>query len=110
MGTRLNAATVNVASFNDPLYQLNDTISWTHGKHVFKFGGDYRAPRTSGYSFQPYVTAFYGNLGGAATASPLASESAGTGTPSLGATTVHGAGRPNLRFSVGCHRNEYTGV
>jgi hypothetical protein len=88
MGTRLNAATVNVASFNDPLYQLNDTISWTHGKHVFKFGGDYRAPRTSGYSFQPYVTAFYGNLGGAATASPLASESAGTGTPSLGATTV----------------------
>ena len=30
----------------------------------------------------------YGNLGGAATASPLASETAGTGTPSLGATTV----------------------
>jgi hypothetical protein len=67
---------------------VNDTVSWTRGKHVFKFGGDYRAPRTSGYSFQPYVTAFYGNLGGAATASPLASESGGTGTPTLGATTV----------------------
>ena len=88
MGTRLNAATVNVASFNDPLYQVNDTLSWTHGRHAFRFGGDYRAPRTSGFSFQPYPSAFFGNLGGAATASPLASESAGTGTPSLGATTV----------------------
>jgi hypothetical protein len=88
MGTRLNAATVNVASFNDPLYQVNDTISWTRGKHVFKFGGDYRAPRTTGFNFQPYPTAFFGNLGGATTASPLASESAGTGTPSLGATAL----------------------
>ena len=88
MATRLNNGTIAPNSFNDPLYQVTDTISWTQGKHVFKFGGDYRAPHTSGYAFQPYVTAAYGNLGGAATASPLASETAGTGTPSLGATTV----------------------
>src|SRR5262249_42643418 len=52
------------------------------------FGGDLRFPRTDGYAFQPYVNAPYGNLGGTATLSPLASETAGTGTPSLGPTVL----------------------
>jgi hypothetical protein len=73
---------------NDPLYEWSDTLSWSHGKHALKFGGDVRLPRTDGYGFQPYIDTVYGNLGGTTTQSPLASESAGTGTPSLGATTV----------------------
>jgi hypothetical protein len=63
---------------NDPLYEYSDTLSWSHGKHAFKFGGDLRLPRTDGYGFQPYIDTTYGNLGGATTASPLASEAAGT--------------------------------
>ena len=47
-----------------------------------------RLPRTNGYGFQPYIDTLYGNLGGTTTQSPLATETAGTGTPSLGATTV----------------------
>ena len=73
---------------NDPLYEYSDTLSWSRGRHALKFGGDVRLPRTNGYGFQPYIDTQYGNLGGATTASPLASEAAGTGTPSLGATTV----------------------
>ena len=38
--------------------------------------------------FSPISTRLYGNLGGTTTQSPLATETAGTGTPSLGATTV----------------------
>ncbi len=88
MGTRLNCAIVVPNFLNDPLYEYVDTLSWTHGKHAFKFGGDVRLPRTKGYAFQPYVDAPFGNLGGAATASPLASDSATTGTPSLGPTVL----------------------
>ena len=73
---------------NDPLYEYSDTFSWSRGKHALKFGGDVRLPRTNGYGFQPYIDTTYGNLGGTTTQSPLATETAGTGTPSLGATTV----------------------
>jgi hypothetical protein len=65
-----------------------DNLSWTHGKHAFKFGGSVRFPRTGGYAFQPYVNAPFGNLGGTTTQSPLQTETAGTGTPSLGATQL----------------------
>src|SRR4030095_16771336 len=73
---------------NDPLYEYADTFSKSSGKHALKFGGDVRLPRTNGYGFQPYIDTTYGNLGGTTTQSPLATETAGTGTPSLGATTV----------------------
>ena len=88
MTTRLNCAIVVPNLLNDPLYECVDTLSWTHGKHAFKFGGDLRFPRTDGYAFQPYVDAPYGNLGGAATQSPFATDTAGTGTPSLGTTLL----------------------
>ena len=88
MGARLNCAVIIPNLLDDPLFQFADNISWTHGKHVFKFGGDLRFPRTNGYAFQPYVNAPYGNLGGTATQSPLATETAGTGTPQLGATQL----------------------
>jgi hypothetical protein len=88
MGTRLNCAIVVPNLLKDPLYQWVDTLSWTHGKHAFKFGGDFRYPRTSGFAFQPYVDAPFGNLGGTATQSPFATDTAGTGTPSLGTTLL----------------------
>jgi hypothetical protein len=88
MGMRLNCPVVIPNKLNDPLFEYVDNISWSHGKHAFKFGGDLRFPRTDGYAFQPYVNAPYGNLGGATTQSPLATETAGTGTPSLGPTVL----------------------
>jgi len=42
--------------------EYSDNISWSHGKHAFKFGGDLRYPKTDGYAFQPYVNAPFGNL------------------------------------------------
>jgi len=73
---------------NDPLWEYADTLSWSHGKHALKFGADLRLPRTDGYGFQPYIDTTYGNLGGTATQSPLQTETAGTGTPTLGNTIV----------------------
>ena len=73
---------------NDPLFEYMDNVSWTHGKHAFKFGGSLRFPRTDGYAFQPYVNAPFGNLGGTTTQSPFATETAGTGTPQLGPTLL----------------------
>jgi Carboxypeptidase regulatory-like domain/TonB-dependent Receptor Plug Domain len=88
MGMRLNCGVIVPNLLNDPLWEYVDTVSWTHGKHAFKFGGDLRFPRTDGYAYQPYIDAPYGNLGGTATLSPLSSQTAGTGTPSLGFTTL----------------------
>jgi hypothetical protein len=105
-GPRLNAADVKVASFNDPCTRSTTPSVWTHGRHAFRFVGDYRAPRTSGFSFQLTQVAFFGNLGGAATAEPPRPRKRGYGTPSLGATTVTpGPGRPTLL--CGLHGNKY---
>ncbi|HLQ78178.1 MAG TPA: TonB-dependent receptor [Terriglobia bacterium] len=88
MGTRLNCGVIVPNLIHDPLYEWLDTVSWTHGKHAFKFGSDLRFPRTDGYAFQPYVNAPYGNLGGTPTQSPFVSETAGTGTPTLGPSVL----------------------
>src|SRR5262249_49959931 len=32
------------------LYTYADTVSWTKGKHAFKFGGEYRPTSSKGYS------------------------------------------------------------
>ena len=88
MGMRLNCGVIVPNLLNDPLYEYIDTVSWTHGKHAFKFGGDLRFPRTDGYAFQPYIDSPYGNLGGTATVSPFTSQTAGTGTPTLGTTLL----------------------
>jgi hypothetical protein len=88
MGSRLNCSVIIPNLLDDPLFQYVDNLSWTRGKHAFKFGGDLRFPRTNGYAFQPYINAPYGNLGGTLTQSPLATETAGTGTPTLGRTQL----------------------
>src|SRR6185295_10459472 len=54
-----------------PLYQFADTVSWTQGKHAFKFGGDLRLPRSNGYNLQTRPFASMGNGGGAATTNPF---------------------------------------
>jgi hypothetical protein len=92
IGTRLNCAVIIPNLLNDPSYEFSNNLSWSHGKHAFKFGGDFRFPRTDGYAFQPYVNAPFGNLGGTTTQSPLATETAGTGTPSLGPTQLPAGG------------------
>jgi hypothetical protein len=88
MGSRLNCGVIVPNLLNDPLYQYVDTVSWTHGKHTFKFGGDLRFPRTDGYAFQPYIDSPYGNLGGTATQSPLSCDTGGSCTPTLGAVQL----------------------
>jgi hypothetical protein len=50
--------------FDNPLYNIADTISWTHGKHAFKFGADLRFPRSKGNSLKPIPVAGFGNRGG----------------------------------------------
>jgi hypothetical protein len=74
-------------TFNNPLYDIADTFSWTHGKHAFKFGADFRFPHSKGSSLQPIPVASFGNLGGTITESPFANVA---NTPSLGTT-----GTPN---------------
>jgi hypothetical protein len=73
--------------FSNPLYNFADTLSWTRGKHAFKFGGDFRFPHAKGNSLQPIPVAGYGNIGGTNTESPFASVGnsaslGSTGTPS----------------------------
>lgn len=82
---------VTQVGYTDPLYNFADTLSWTRGKHAFKFGGDFRFPRSNGFTLQPYPTAGYGNLGGAATESPFSSS---TTTPTLGTTGTPTATSP----------------
>ena len=82
---------VTQVGYTDPLYNFADTISWTRGKHAFKFGGDLRFPRSNGFTLQPYPTAGYGNLGGTATESPFASS---TNSPTLGSTGTPTATSP----------------
>jgi hypothetical protein len=59
-----------------PLYNYADTIRWTHGKHSFSVGGEYRRPSTVGYNGSAYVSAQPGNAGN--TATPLFFSAANT--------------------------------
>jgi len=54
-----------------PLWDYSDTLRWSHGKHSFSFGGEYRRPMTTGFNNSGYPTATTGNPNGA-TAPPLA--------------------------------------
>src|SRR5204862_2263305 len=46
----------------DALWSYGDTLSWTHGKHAFKFGGEVRLPRTNGNgNTQPYPSLAFGS-------------------------------------------------
>ncbi|HET9942433.1 MAG TPA: TonB-dependent receptor, partial [Terriglobia bacterium] len=88
---------VTQAGYSNPLYNVADTLSWTHGKHAFKFGADVRFPRSDGYTLQPYPTAAYGNLGGVNTESPFANVA---NSPSLGTTGTPSATNPAETFNT----------
>ena len=77
--------------FNNPLYNFADTLSWTHGKHAFKFGADFRFPRSKGNSLQPIPVTAFGNLGGTNTESPFANVA---NSGSLGSTGTPSAANP----------------
>jgi hypothetical protein len=49
-----------------PLWDYSDTLRWTHGKHAFSMGGEYRRPMTTGFNSSGYATASSGNPTGAA--------------------------------------------
>jgi len=46
-----------------PLWDYADTVRWTHGKHSFSAGAEYRRPTTTGYVGSNYVTGSIGNAG-----------------------------------------------
>jgi hypothetical protein len=64
----------------DALWDYEDTLSWTHGKHAFKFGAGIRLPRTNGNgNTEPYPNAGYGNnTSSASTAGVFCTSGAGT--------------------------------
>ena len=51
----INAASTYSGS-DSPLFNYADTLSWTHGHHAFKFGGELRLTRSDGYSGALYPT------------------------------------------------------
>jgi hypothetical protein len=55
------------------LYSYGDTLSWSTGKHAFKFGGELRMPQNAGNGgVDPYPSITLGNNGSATqTASPF---------------------------------------
>ena len=48
-----------------PVWDYADTIRWTHAKHSFSFGGEYRRPLTTGFNSSGYATSTPGNPNGA---------------------------------------------
>ena len=85
-----------------PLYSFSDTLSWTSGKHAFKFGGDVRLGGSKGYSWVgapfgvgggPQITGGSASSGNGGFPSPF-----GLGTTSLStlagvlSTTVNASG------------------
>jgi carboxypeptidase family protein/TonB-dependent receptor-like protein len=44
-----------------PLWNYADTMRWSHGKHAFSIGGEYRRPMTTGFNSSGYATATTGN-------------------------------------------------
>lgn len=83
-------------SFNSKVYQYDDAVTWTHGRHTFKFGGEYMFD---------IITVFYsgnsGSLGGitfgpnftaSAPTDPLANTGEGMADFFLGLPTAFGRG------------------
>ena len=50
-----------------PLWDYADTVRWTHGKHSFSVGGEYRRPETTGYNSSAYVNSAIGNASATST-------------------------------------------
>jgi hypothetical protein len=63
---------------HDVTFQYQDTLSWTHGHHDMKFGGDLRWVRNNfNYDFYNNGSFFFGDFG-AFTASPVSEDSPGS--------------------------------
>jgi len=57
-GTANGLMNTNPGQYNGnrtPLYTYADTLSWTHGNHAFKFGGEIRFTETNGYNNIPQI-------------------------------------------------------
>jgi hypothetical protein len=68
------------------LYTYGDTVSWTKGKHAFKFGGEYRPSSSKGYSnISPNLPTPRVYTGAGGSISPLTS---GGSAPITGALTT----------------------
>jgi len=78
------------------LYSYADTLSWSKGKHSFKFGVERRLPRNAGNGgANPYPGVTLGNNGGATqTVSPFATGSAFPELPGLQASSLIGGVNP----------------
>ena len=89
-----------------PLYSYGDTLSWTRGTHAFKFGGEIRRTKTTGYNGIPArpIPVISGGAG-ANTASNIAPTSGTTtrlpGLVTAGATNAQAAARNMLYFFSG---------
>ena len=105
METQTAMDAVTQVGYTNPLYNFADTLSWTRGKHSLKFGGDFRFPRSNGFTLMPYPIANYGNIGGNRTLSPLASDdTAGFATPTLGGTATPNATNCTATVTTSCPR------
>ena len=67
-GTNANGV-ISFTSFDfantTPLWDYANTLRWSHGKHAFSMGGEYRRPMTTGFNSSGYATASTGNPTGA---------------------------------------------
>ncbi len=59
-----------------PLWSYGDTLSWTRGKHAFKFGAEVRLPRSNGYNIQAIPSVTLGNASTTATPNVFGSATA----------------------------------
>ena len=67
-GTNANGV-ISFTSFDfantTPLWDYANTLRWSHGKHAFSMGGEYRRPMTTGFNSSGYASASTGNPTGA---------------------------------------------
>jgi len=71
------------------LFTYGDTLSWTKGKHAFKFGGEYRPSTSRGYSNLPNLPTPRVYTGAGSFTSPLVSGGAAA-LPTGALTTLRG--------------------
>jgi len=98
-----------------PLWSWGDTLSWTHGKHAFKFGGELRLPRTNGYNIQAMPALTMGNNGASSgtispfsTASNFAAQLPGLLNAAAPGTTAPRTNVTNLLYSLSGSVNSVT--
>jgi hypothetical protein len=88
----MNYGSFDFANYS-PLFNYADTVRWTHGKHSFSGGGEYRRPSTVGYNNSAYIAVNPTNGGGAAT--PLFFTGTDLTKGPFGATNFLGTARTN---------------